>query len=256
VALILGSGLGDLGDEIDTTTRMPFVDIPNFPVPSVAGHAGTLDFGYLQSTPVVIMRGRAHYYEGYALQAITLPVRVMRRVGAEILVVTNAAGGLNDSFAAGDLMLLSDHLNIMAMAGHSPLVGPDDPDLGVRFLDMQSPYDPHLRALAHAAAAAHGFKLHDGVYAGVGGPAYETPAEIRFLQRGGADAVGMSTVSEVIVARHERMRVLGLSAITNVAAGPATGAETTHDEVLAAGERVRPRLAAVIRGVLASLTND
>jgi purine-nucleoside phosphorylase len=256
VALILGSGLGDLADEIDDPAVVPFARIPNFPVSTVTGHAGTLELGSLQGTSVVAMRGRVHFYEGYSLRDVTFPVRVMRRLGAEILIVTNAAGGLNETFETGDLMLLTDHLNIMGMAGHSPLLGPDEPNMGVRFLDMLHAYDPDLRAAAHRAARRQNFKLREGVYAMVGGPAYETMAEIRFLQRGGADAVGMSTIPEVIVARHERMRVLGISAITDMAVGRAAAPEISHEDILVAAERIKPRLTAVVRGVLASLAED
>jgi purine-nucleoside phosphorylase len=253
VALILGSGLGDLADEISAPVIVPFAQIPNFPISTVMGHTGTLVVGTLEGTPVVAMRGRVHFYEGYSLREVTFPVRVMRRLGADVLVVTNAAGGLNEEFVTGDLMLLSDHLNLMGMAGQSPLIGPNEPELGVRFLDMLNAYDPALRAAAHRAAAEHGFAVREGVYAMVGGPAYETLAEIRFLQRGGADAVGMSTIPEVIVARHEGMRVLGISAITDMAVGNAAAHEISHADVLAAAERIKPRLAAVVRGVLASL---
>lgn len=254
VGLILGSGLGELADEITQPISVPFAEIPNFPISTVPGHTGTLVIGQLQGTRVAAMRGRVHYYEGYNLHQVTFPVRVLRRLGAQILIVTNAAGGLNETFETGDLMALTDHLNIMGMAGQSPLVGPDDPRLGVRFLDMLSAYDPELRTLAHQSARKSGFELREGVYAMVGGPAFETLAEIRFLQRGGADAVGMSTVPEVIVARHERMRVLGLSAITDMAVGKNAASEISHAEVLAAADRIKPRLAAVIRGVLASLS--
>jgi purine-nucleoside phosphorylase len=253
VALILGSGLGDLADEIDDPSSVPFGHIPNFPISTVAGHAGTLELGVLQGTPVVAMRGRVHFYEGYSLRDVTFPVRVMRRLGAGILIVTNAAGGLNEAFETGDLMLIADHLNIMGMAGQSPLLGPEEPSLGVRFLDMLDAYDPDLRGAAHQAARQNGIKLQEGVYAMVGGPAYETLAEIRFLQRVGADAVGMSTIPEVLVARHERMRVLGISAITDMAVGHHAVHEITHRDVLAAAERIKPRLAVVVRGVLASL---
>jgi purine-nucleoside phosphorylase len=253
VALILGSGLGDLADEIDAPVVVPFSHIPNFPISTVAGHAGTLVLGGLEGTPVVAMRGRVHFYEGYSLREVTFPVRVMHALGAEVLIVTNAAGGLNETLETGDLMVLSDHLNIMGMAGQSPLIGPDEPALGVRFLDMLNAYDPELRELAHRAASSHGFSLREGVYAMVGGPAYETMAEIRFLQRGGADAVGMSTIPEVIVARHAGMRVLGISAITDMAVGHAAVHEISHADVLAAAERIKPRLATVVRGVLASL---
>jgi purine-nucleoside phosphorylase len=253
-AVILGSGLGELADEIESPLVVPYTEIPNFPVSTVAGHAGHLVLGKLQGTPVVAMRGRVHYYEGYSLRDVTFPVRVIRRLGADVLIVTNAAGGLNDAFVAGDLMVLTDHLNIMGMAGMSPLVGPDEPELGVRFLDMHRAYDPELRALAQRVANDNGFSLCEGVYAMVGGPAYETMAEIRFLQRCGADAVGMSTIPEVIVARHERMRVLGFSVVTNMAVGPSAGGEVSHLEVLAVAEQARPRLTTVVRGVLAALS--
>ena len=253
VALILGTGLGDLADEIESPTIVPYGEIPNFPVSTVAGHAGHLVIGRLEGTPVVAMRGRVHYYEGYTLRQVSFPVRVMRRLGASTLVVTNAAGGLNESFRTGDLMVLTDHLNIMGMAGQSPLVGPDEPDLGVRFPDMLDAYDAELRESAHRVARERGLELREGIYAMVAGPAFETMAEIRFLQRVGADAVGMSTIPEVIVARHERMRVLGFSAITDMAVGPGAVHEITHVEVLAAAEEIKPRLAAVVRGVISSL---
>jgi purine-nucleoside phosphorylase len=252
-ALILGSGLGELADEIASPVSVPFSEIPNFPVSTVAGHAGQLVLGRLHATPVVAMRGRVHYYEGYTLREVAFPVRVMRQLGAEVLIVTNAAGGLNEAFSTGDLMLLTDHLNIMGMAGQSPLVGADEPELGVRFPDMLTAYDPGLRALAHRVAQENGFRLQEGVYAMVGGPAFETMAEIRFLQRGGADAVGMSTIPEVIVARHGGMRVLGISAITDMAVGHDAVHEISHADVLAAAEQIKPRLAAVVRGVVASL---
>jgi purine-nucleoside phosphorylase len=253
VAVILGSGLGDLADEIQAPVVVPFGAIPHFPVSTVKGHAGQLVMGNLQGTPVAAMRGRVHFYEGYSLREVTFPVRVMRRLGADVLIVTNAAGGLNETFSTGDLMVLTDHLNIMGMAGQSPLVGPDQLELGVRFVDMLAAYDAELRSIAHRAAKDKGFSLREGVYAMVGGPAYETMAEIRFLQRGGADAVGMSTIPEVLVARHEGMRVLGISAITDMAVGAAAVHEITHADVLAAAESIKPRLAAVVRGVLAAL---
>ena len=256
VALILGSGLGELADEVADAVSIPYAQIPNFPVSTVAGHAGTLVCGTLQGTPVAAMRGRVHFYEGYSLREITFPVRVLQQLGAETLIVTNAAGGLNEGYSTGDLMLIKDHINLMGMAGQSPLVGPDEPELGLRFLDMLNAYDPDLRKAAHKAARANGFSVQEGVYAMVGGPAFETMAEIRFLQRGGADAVGMSTIPEVIVARHGGMRVLGISAITDMAVGPAAANTISHLEVLAAAERIKPNLTAVVRGVLASLATD
>jgi len=253
VALILGSGLGDLADEIRSATVVPYAEIPHFPLSTVVGHAGQLVIGTLEGASVVAMRGRVHYYEGYTLHDVAFPVRVMRRLGADTLIVTNAAGGLNETFRTGDLMVLTDHLNLMGMAGQSPLLGPNDESLGVRFLDMLGAYDAELRALAHRVAQQQGFTLQEGVYAMVGGPAFETMAEIRFLQRAGADAVGMSTIPETIVARHERMRVLGFSAITDMAVGSGATTEISHTEVLAAAEEIKPRLVALVRGVLASL---
>jgi purine-nucleoside phosphorylase len=257
VALILGSGLGDLADEIQAPVVVPYAEIPHFPVSTVKGHAGQLFIGELEGIPVVAMRGRVHYYEGYSLRDVTFPVRVMRRLGADTLIVTNAAGGLNEAFRTGDLMLLTDHLNLMGMAGQSPLLGPDEPELGVRFLDMLQAYDPQLRFAAHQVAQQQGFAqaVQEGVYAMVGGPTYETMAEIRFLQRAGADAVGMSTIPETIVARHEHMRVLGISAITDMAVGTGATAEITHADVLAAAEQIKPKLIALVRGVLATLGN-
>lgn len=253
VALILGSGLGDLADAISDPVAIPYAEIPGFPVPSAAGHAGELILGKIQGTPVVAMRGRVHLYEGYSPRQVAFPTRVMRRLGAEVLVATNAAGGLNVSFTTGDVMVFTDHLNLPGMAGQSPLFGPEDPSLGVRFLDLLDAYDGELRAQAHLAARRHGFTLREGVYVMVAGPSYETMAEIRFLQRIGADAVGMSTIPEVLVARHERMRVLALSAITDMAVGAEATAAISHGEVLAAAERIKPRLEAVVRGVVAKL---
>lgn len=256
VALILGSGLGDLADEVVEPITIPFAEIPHFPLSTVKGHAGTLVCGSLEGAPVVAMRGRVHFYEGYSLRDVTFPVRVMRRLGADVLIVTNAAGGLNESYRTGDLMVLSDHLNVMGMAGQSPLIGPDEPELGVRFLDMLDAYDRELRERAHQAARDGRFTLREGVYTMVGGPAFETMAEIRFLQRAGADAVGMSTIPEVIVARHAGMRVLGISAITDMAVGPVAVHQISHADVLAAAERIKPRMEAVVRGVLGSLSES
>jgi purine-nucleoside phosphorylase len=252
-ALILGSGLGGLADEIQDAAVVPYIDIPHFPISTVTGHAGQLVLGTLEGVSVAAMRGRVHFYEGYSLREVTFPVRVMRRLGAETLIVTNAAGGLNESFRTGDLMALTDHLNIMGMTGQNPLFGPDEPELGVRFLDMLGAYDADLRARALSVAHENGFTLREGVYAMVSGPAYETLAECRFLQRAGADAVGMSTVPEVMVARHERMRVLGISAITDMAVGQDATSEISHEDVLAAAERIKPRFEALIKGVLGGI---
>jgi purine-nucleoside phosphorylase len=253
VGIILGSGLGPLADEVVEPVVVPYAQIPHFVPSTVTGHAGQLVAGTLEGVPVVMMRGRVHYYEGYTLQQVTFPVRTLHRLGAEVLIVSNAAGGLNPAYAPGDVMVLSDHLNLMGLAGQNPLVGPDEPELGVRFLDMTEPYDPELRARAQDIGARAGLRMHEGVYAVVAGPSYETRAEVRFLRQAGADAVGMSTVPEVIVARHERMRVLGLSVITNAASPDAVGQDVNHADVLAVAERVAPGLQALIRGVLRSL---
>jgi purine-nucleoside phosphorylase len=208
--------------------------------------------GTLAGVPVVAMRGRVHFYEGYSLGQVTFPVRVMRRLGAATLIATNAAGGLNPAYRAGDLMVLADHLNLMGLAGHNALIGSGEPELGARFLDMLAAYAPDLREVAHAVARQAGFALREGVYVMVGGPSYETAAEVRFLQHAGADAVGMSTIPEVIVARQEQMRVLGISVITNQAVG---AAEVSHEAVLAAADAAKPRLEALVRGVLRRLAD-
>lgn len=250
VGLILGSGLGALADGIADPVIVPYGIIPHFPVSTVEGHRGEFVSGVMEGIQVVALRGRVHLYEGYSPRQVAFPVRVMRRLGADVLIVTNAAGGLNEGWSTGDLMVTADHINLAGMVGQSPLVGEFESELGERFLDMLSAYDPPLREYAHLVARKHGFSLREGVYAMVVGPAYETMAELRFLQKIGADAVGMSTVPEVVVARHEKMRVLALSAITNTAAGSAPATNITHAEVLAAAEYLGPRLEIVVRGVL------
>ena len=256
VAIILGSGLGPLADEVQDPTVVPYAEIPHFVVSTVSGHAGQLVGGTLEGVPVAVMRGRVHLYEGYSLQQITFPVRTVRRLGAEILIITNAAGGLNPAYRPGDLMVLEDHVNLPGLAGLNPLIGADEPELGVRFLDMTDQYDPTLRARALALGAELGVPLHGGIYVVVAGPSYETRAELRFLRQLGADAVGMSTVPEVIVARHERMRVLGISVITNSADPDAVVAVVSHEGVLSVAERAASGLAAIVRGVLRTLDGD
>jgi purine-nucleoside phosphorylase len=252
VGLILGSGLGSLAEDVQGSVSVPSAGIPGWPISTVEGHAGRIVFGSLEGQPVVIQQGRAHYYEGHSMPRLGLPVRVMQRLGIEILIVTNAAGAIDPAFHPGDLMLLRDHINLMGMAGLTPLRGPNLDSLGPRFPDMSQAYDPDLRALARAAAAAEGVTLHEGVYVCLGGPTFETPADLRFLRGVGADAVGMSTVPEVIVARHSGTRVLGISGISNKANLDGSTA-TTHEEVLAAGRLIVPRLTAVVRGVLRRL---
>ena len=257
VGLILGSGLSGLASEVEEADVIPYAEIPRFPVATVEGHAGEMVIGRWEGHDVLIMRGRTHPYEGHPMSHLGLPVRVMQLLGIGTLVVTNAAGGLNPEFRAGDLMLLVDHINFMGMAGQNPLWGPNDESLGPRFPDMTQAYDPGLRQLAREAAQEIGLVLREGVYVMLGGPSFETPADIRFLRMIGADAVGMSTVHEVIVARHAGIRALGFSLISNVAtAEPSPESETTHEEVLEAGKQSAPRLAALIRGVLRRMKQE
>ena len=254
LGLILGSGLNPLADEVVGADRIPYGDIPYFPRPSVEGHKGQLVIGQLAGQEVLIMQGRAHAYEGYTLQQVTLPVRVMNELGIGTLILTNAAGGLNPTFRAGDLMLINDHIGLMAIVGGNPLWGANDPALGPRFPAMNKAYDPELRALTRRVAAELGIGLQEGVYIGLGGPMFETPAEVRFARMIGGDATGMSTVPEVIVARHMGMRVLGISGISNVAiSDPDAVEEPNHEEVMAAGQVMVPKLMALLRGVLAAL---
>ncbi len=253
VAIILGSGLGDIATELRDATAIPYTEIPHFAHSTVPGHAGRLLLGMLGGVPAVVMQGRFHFYEGYSLQAITLPVRVMRMLGAHTLIVTNAAGGMNAAYRPGDFMLIRDHINIPGLAGANPLIGPNDQRLGERFPPLAGAYDPALRALARSIAATQpGTTLHEGVYVMVAGPSYETGAELKFLHAIGADAVGMSTVPEVVVARHMHMRVLGLSLITNSATGEETE-EVNHAEVLAVAGAARLRFAALVRGIVGAI---
>jgi purine-nucleoside phosphorylase len=264
VGLILGSGLGDLADRVEDSVHISYRTIPHFVPSTVEGHKGELVLGVLGGKTVAVMQGRLHLYEGYTPQQTTFPVRVLKALGCQTLIVTNAAGGLDPAFRAGELMAISDHLNFPGMIGHSPLYGPNDPALGVRFPDMSHAYDPDLRALARAVAKDLGIVLHQGVYAMLGGPSYETPAEIHFLRVIGAAAVGMSTASEVVVARHGGMRVLGLSMIANEIPMPVPGQAGLghahagseplgHAEVLAAAEQAAPRFAAFVIEVLSRL---
>jgi purine-nucleoside phosphorylase len=257
IGIILGSGLSALAEAVESPVAIEFRDIPHFAVSTIPGHQGRLVLGMLHDKPVAVMQGRVHYYEGYSMQQVTLPVRVLRELGVNTLVVTNAAGGLNKAFRAGDLMLIVDHINLVGMTGANPLRGPNDPTLGPRFPDMSTAYDRTLRRLAKAVAQEADLPMHQGVYAGLTGPTFETPADIRFLRLIGADAVGMSTVPEVIVARHGGMRVLGVSGISNVAIDQIDAeAETSHEEVLEAGKLVTPRMTTLIKGVLAQLQDS
>ena len=254
VGLILGSGLAGLAGAVEGADVIPTADVPGWPRSTVEGHAGTLVIGRLEGQSVMVLKGRVHFYEGYTMQEVTFPIRVMQTMGIKTLFVTNAAGGLNKTYDAGDLMLISDHISFPALAGYNPLAGPNDDVLGSRFPNMSDAYDSQFRKLAKQIAAQAGFTVREGVYVSVSGPSFETPAEIRMLRVIGADAVGMSTAPEVIVARHAGMRVLGVSAITNVVIDTTeSGEKTLHEDVLATGNRVAPRLIALLRGVLASL---
>lgn len=256
VALILGSGLGDIATELRDATAIPYDQIPHFARSTVVGHAGRLLLGALEDVPVVVMQGRFHYYEGYPLPVLTLPVRVMQRLGARTLIVSNAAGGINPAYRAGDFMLLRDHINMPGLAGMNPLTGPNDERLGTRFPPLADAYDVELRTLARSVAAQWSeMTLHEGVYTMVGGPNYETRAELKYLRLIGSDAVGMSTVPEVIVARHMGMRVLGISLITNSATGDETQ-EVNHAEVLAAADAARPLFSTLVRGLVRGIANS
>jgi len=254
IGLVLGSGLSGLADSIENADIIPYEKIDGWPASTVVGHSGQLVIGELEGKTVLVQQGRAHYYEGHSLGQIILAVRVMHAMGIETIIVTNAAGGINRSFTPGDLMLISDHINFPGLAGENPLRGPNDDSIGPRFLDLTESYDPALRKLAHKTAVSNNFTLQEGTYAFVGGPSFETPAELRFLNAVGVDAVGMSTVPTVITARHAGMRVLGISSITNKAIlDPTEGDEVSHEEVLETGKMIVPRLTALIRGVLAEM---
>ncbi|HST05082.1 MAG TPA: purine-nucleoside phosphorylase [Chloroflexia bacterium] len=252
VAIILGSGLGALADQVDALVTMPYSEIPNFAVSTVPGHAGRLVCGTLEGTRVLVMQGRLHYYEGHSLQVTTFPVRVMKALGARILLVTNAAGGLNRTFDVGDLMLIEDHINVLGWGGQNPLTGPNDDKLGPRFPPMADSYDPDLLRLAEEASVACNVPVQKGVYIVLAGPTFETRAELRLLSQWG-DAVGMSTVPEVIVARHGegpgKMRVLGISNITNLAL-PDNKETANHEEVLREGQKSGPRFIKLIREIV------
>ncbi|MEK3808190.1 purine-nucleoside phosphorylase [Bacillus sp. FSL H8-0547] len=252
IGLILGSGLGVLADEIENPVKIPYEDIPNFPVSTVEGHAGQLVFGTLKGANVAAMQGRFHFYEGYDMKKVTFPVRVLKEMGVKTIIVTNAAGGVNESFQPGDLMIISDHINNM---GTSPLIGPNDSDLGVRFPDMSQAYSRKLRTLAKDAAAELGIKVQEGVYVGNTGPAYETPAEVRLARVLGGDAVGMSTVPEVIVANHAGMNVLGISCISNMAAG-ILDQPLSHDEVMETTEMVKANFLDLVKKIVSDIHSE
>jgi purine-nucleoside phosphorylase len=252
VGLILGSGLGDLANSIEDPDFIPYKNLPYWPTSTVHGHSGQLVIGELEGQTVITMQGRAHYYEGYSMAEVTLPVRVMQRLGVEILIVTNAAGAINPEYVPGDVMFLSDHIAMIAMTGNNPLRGPNLDEFGPRFPDMSQAYDRDLLEKAKKIADKNKINTFSGVYVSLSGPSFESPADLRFLKAIGADAVGMSTVPEVIIARHGGLRVLGISGISNKANLDGTTI-TTHDEVLEAGKVLVPRLTTIVRGFLSEL---
>ena len=252
IGMILGTGLGDLADSIEEAVIIPTSQLPCWPISTVEGHKGRLVIGKLEGVNVLVLQGRTHFYEGYSLGQVTLPVRVMQRLGCDKLVVTNAAGAINPDFVPGDLMLIKDHLNMIGMGGANPLFGPNLDEFGPRFPDMSQPYDRELLAFARQACDEANVEYQEGVYVSLPGPSFESPAELRFLLGIGADAVGMSTVPEVIVARHGDMRVLGISGISNKANLDGSTI-TTHEEVLEAGKVLVPKLTTLIRGLLTKL---
>jgi purine-nucleoside phosphorylase len=249
LGLILGSGLGDLANDVTNAVKVSYDELPHFPVSTVEGHAGQFVVGELEGKTVIVMQGRFHFYEGYPMRKVVFPVYVMKLLGVTSLVVTNAAGGMNRNFEAGDLMLISDHINL---TGDNPLIGANDPRLGVRFPDMSTAYDAEYRALARRLSADVGgsdgeaLRLVEGVYCGISGPAYMTPAELMMLARVGGDAVGMSTVGETVAARHAGLRVLGISCITDMAIGEELE-PLTHEQVVSVANRTKPKFMTLVR---------
>ncbi len=254
IGLVLGSGLGGLADTLTDRVVIPYGDIPGWPQSTVPGHSGQLVIGRMEGKVVAAQQGRAHFYEGYDMQQVTFPIRVMHMLGIKTVILTNAAGGLNQAYRTGELMLLSDHINFAGMTGNNPLMGPNDDRFGPRFVGMVQTYDRDLRRLARDVAEQAGITLHQGVYVCLSGPNFETPAEIRMLRVIGGDAVGMSTVHEVLVARHMGMRVMACSGITNEGIdSPDVELETNHEEVLDAGKVLVPKLTTILRGVIRTL---
>lgn len=247
--IILGSGLGGVADSIQNSISIPYGELPDWPVSTVKGHAGRMVLGQLENKNVMVMQGRIHFYEGYSMKVVTMPIRVMQRMGIKTLIITNAAGGVNPTFIPGDVMLITDHLNLMGMSGQNPLSGPNLDEFGPRFPDMSQAYDRELMGITRQVSKEMAIDLREGVYAGLSGPSFETPADLRFLRAAGVDAVGMSTVPEVTVARHGSMQVLGFSGISNKANLDGSTV-TTHEEVLEAGRIIAPKIETIIRGVL------
>lgn len=252
VAIVLGSGLGSLADELTEAVSISYAEIPNFAASTVVGHAGRMVVGKLDGLELVAMQGRTHFYEGHEMQQITFYVRVLKALGVQTLILTNAAGGLNPAYRPGDLMGIKDHIFMPGLAGNNPLRGPNDDEIGLRFPPLLNAYTPALLTLAQQEADKLGIKFHQGVYVMVAGPSFETAAELRYLRMIGGDAVGMSTAPETIVAAHGGMKVLGLSTITNTATGEGD-AEANHEEVLAVGREAGPRLAKLVKAILAKL---
>lgn len=248
IALILGSGLGDLANEIENAITIPYEKIPNFPTSTVVGHAGQLVYGNLEGRKVIALQGRFHYYEGYDLATVTYPVRIFKELGVQTVIVTNAAGGVNESFTPGDLMIITDHLNI---TGENPLIGANIDAHGPRFVDMSQTYSLRGQQLLKEVASSIDLTLQEGVYTWFTGPTYETPAEIRYARTIGGDAVGMSTVPEAIVAKHCGMEVIGISCITNLAAG--MQASLNHEEVMEYSNKAKPKFKQLLRGLIAKL---
>ena len=249
IGLILGSGLGELADEVQDAVRIPYESIPHFPVSTVEGHAGQLVLGTLHHKTVIAMQGRFHYYEGYTMQEVTFPVRVMKALGVDQLIVTNACGGMNPDFQPGDLMLIQDHLN---MTGANPLIGANEAGLGPRFPDMSRAYTPELLELVRETAQSLGIRVQQGVYAGITGPTYMTPAELTMLRMLGGDAVGMSTVPEVIVASHMAMKVIGISCVTDMAIGEHLE-PLSHEQFIEVANRTKPMFISLVREIIARL---
>jgi len=252
IGLVLGSGLGAFADSLTNAVRVPYAEIPKFPCSTAVGHAGRMVVGDAGRVPVAAMQGRVHLYEGYSAQEVTFPIRVFGRMGVRAVILTNAAGGINLSYSQGALVLIHDHINLQ---GANPLVGPNDDRFGVRFPDMTHAYAKEYRAMAREEADKMNITLHEGVYAGLLGPSYETPSEIQYLRRIGADLVGMSTVAEVIAARHMGIKVLAISCVTNMAAG-ILDQPLSHAEVMETGERVKTTFESLLRAVLPRIAND
>jgi purine-nucleoside phosphorylase len=246
VGVVLGSGLGAFGDELENSFSVPYAELADWPQSTAVGHAGKLVFGSVSGTPVVVLSGRVHLYEGYTAQQVTYGIRKLKQLGIGSLIVTNAAGGINLDYSRGTLVLISDHINLQ---GTNPLIGPNDENLGPRFPDMTEAYSKRYRQIAMTAGDELGIELKEGVYAGLAGPSYETPAEIRYLRAMGADLVGMSTVPEVIVANHMGIACLGISTVTNMASG-VTGEKLNHEEVLETGREVRGKLVQLLKAVI------